>query len=513
VASLKQFKLPDVGEGLTEADIVRWYVKPGDVVTQNQIIVEIETAKALVELPCPFAGVVSELLVSEGSTVDVGTPIIIVDVAATSGSPSSAGDAGGSASGSTSGSASGSATGSAATLAASEATATEPAAGDSAGDAEDGSGGDGDGENNGRTAVLVGYGPRTDTPVRRRARQAAPPPARPTHPAHAWPSVAPGVAVPNGNGHDSFAEPTAEAMQQATFAGEPAASGVLAKPPVRKLARDLGIDISALSGTGPDGTVTRSDVEAAADASRGGATAARAMPRGGEERIPIRGVRKSTAQAMVSSAFSIPHVTEFVTIDVTRSVRAVKRLRELPEFADVKVSPLLLVAKAVLLGLERYPLVNSMWDDPHEEIVVRHYVNLGIAAATPRGLVVPNVKNAEALSLVQLARQLNSLTATAREGRTSVADMQHGTFTITNVGIFGIDTGTPIINPGEAAILALGAIREQPWVHRGKIRPRSVTTLALSFDHRIIDGELGSMFLRDVAMFLEDPASSLLARI
>jgi pyruvate dehydrogenase E2 component (dihydrolipoamide acetyltransferase) len=493
MASLKQFKLPDVGEGLTEADIVRWFVKPGDTVTQNQVIVEIETAKALVELPCPFAGIVSELLVTEGATVDVGTPIIIVDVAATASTAATAGTAD--------------------TLASTEATATEPTTDDA--DASTA----GDGEVNGRTAVLVGYGPRSDTPVRRRARQAAPPPATPTHPAHAWPSVAPSVAAPNGNGHDAEpeaepeAEPVAAQPAATAAAASPAMPGVLAKPPVRKLARDLGVDIQSLRGTGTDGTVTRSDVEAAADASRGLATSARTMPRGGEERIPIRGVRKSTAQAMVGSAFSIPHVTEFTTIDVTRSVRAVKRLRELPEFAGVKVSPLLLVAKAILLGLERYPLVNSMWDAPNEEIVVRHYVNLGIAAATPRGLVVPNVKNAEALSLVQLARSLNSLAATAREGRTSVADMQHGTFTITNVGVFGIDTGTPIINPGEAAILALGAIREQPWVHRGKVRPRSVTTLALSFDHRIIDGELGSLFLRDVAMFLEDPASSLLARI
>jgi len=281
---------------------------------------------------------------------------------------------------------------------------------------------------------------------------------------------------------------------------------------VRKLARDLGIDIQSLRGSGPDGVITRSDVEAAADTSRA-ETAARPMPRGGEERIPIRGVRKATAQAMVSSAFSVPHVTEFTTIDVTRTMRAVNRLRELPEFADIKIGPLLLVAKAILLALDNYPMVNSVWDDRNEEIVVKHYVNLGIAAATPRGLVVPNIKNAEALSLVQLARSLSSLTATARDGRTSVADMQNGTFTITNVGIFGIDTGTPIINPGEAAILALGAIREQPWVHRGRVRPRWVTTLALSFDHRIIDGELGSRFLRDVAMFLEDPASSLLARL
>jgi pyruvate dehydrogenase E2 component (dihydrolipoamide acetyltransferase) len=286
----------------------------------------------------------------------------------------------------------------------------------------------------------------------------------------------------------------------------------LAKPPVRKLARDLGIDLQTLQGTGPDGIVTRSDVEAAADTSRSG-TPQRSLPRGGEERIAVRGVRKATAQAMVTSAFTVPHVTEFTTIDVTRSMRAVARLRELPEFVDVKVSPLLLVAKAILLGLEHYPMVNSAWDAATDEIVVKHYVNLGIAAATPRGLVVPNIKNAEALSLAQLARSINALAATARDGRTSVADMQHGSFTITNVGVFGIDTGTPIINPGEAAILAMGAIREQAWVHSGKVKPRWVTTLALSFDHRIIDGELGSRFLRDVAMFLEDPASSLLARL
>jgi pyruvate dehydrogenase E2 component (dihydrolipoamide acetyltransferase) len=305
--------------------------------------------------------------------------------------------------------------------------------------------------------------------------------------------------VPNG----APAQPTAEPEAGHT-------AGVLAKPPVRKLARDLGIDIQTVQGSGPDGTVTRSDVEAA---SRSTGAEPRAIPRGGEERIPIRGVRKATAQAMVTSAFTVPHVTEFTTIDVTASVRAVERLRELPEFAGVKVSPLLLVAKAILLSVERYPMVNSMWDDRNEEIVVKHYVNLGIAAATPRGLVVPNIKNAESLTLVQLARALNALAATAREGRTAVADMQHGTFTITNVGVFGIDTGTPIINPGEAAILAFGAIREQPWVHRGEVKPRWVTTLGMSFDHRIIDGELGSLFLRDVARFLEDPASSLLARL
>jgi 2-oxoisovalerate dehydrogenase E2 component (dihydrolipoyl transacylase) len=416
VASLKQFKLPDVGEGLTEADIVRWLVRSGDAVTQNQPIVEIETAKAIVELPSPFAGVVSELLVDEGMTVVVGTPIIIVDVSA-----------------------------------------TEPAVPLTAAPAP------------ARSAVLVGYGPVHDAPARRRPR--------------------------HGAVHDS-----------------PTGLTTLAKPPVRKLARDLGIDIGGVRGSGPEGAVTRSDVEAAADTSRA-ESLPRPLPRSGEERVPIRGVRKAMAEAMAHSMRTVPHVTEFTTIDVTRSMRAVSRLRLLPEFADVKVTPLLLVAKAILMAIERYPLINSTWDEPNSEIVVKHYVNLGIAAATPRGLVVPNIKNAEALSLAQLGRAINALATTAREGGTSVSDMQHGTFTITNIGVFGIDTGTPTINPGESAILAVGAVREQPWVHRGKVKPRYVATLALSFDHRSIDGELGARFLRDVAMFLEDPSSSLLARL
>jgi 2-oxoisovalerate dehydrogenase E2 component (dihydrolipoyl transacylase) len=475
VASLKQFRLPDVGEGLTEAEIVHWHVKVGDAVTQNQAIVDIETAKALVELPSPFAGVVSELLIPEGTTVEVGTPIIIIDVA-----PAGVPEDG------------------VAPVIGGSVPVTEsvlPAVGAVPEMAA------------GRTANLVGYGPRADSPVRRRQRQV--PAAMSSRPTPSWPSVAPSVAAP------SVAVPSIAAIDT-TVADDGVDGGgvvsVLAKPPIRKLARDLGIDVQLLRGTGPDGTITRSDVEAAADSSRQTAPT-RPLPRGGEERIAIRGVRKATAQAMVNSVFTVPHVTEFTTIDVTRSMRAVTRLRELPEFADIKVTPLLLVAKAILLGLERYPMVNSTWDEPNGEIVVKHYVNLGIAAATPRGLVVPNIKNAEALSLPQLARSINALALTAREGRTSVADMQRGSFTITNVGVFGVDTGTPIINPGEAAILAFGAIREQPWVHRGKVKPRSVTTLALSFDHRIVDGELGSRFLRDVAMFLEDPASSLLARL
>lgn len=492
MAADKQFKLPDVGEGLTEAEIVRWHVQPGDQVKQNQTICEIETAKALVELPSPFAGVVGELLVPEGTTVDVGTPIITFDVSGAGAGAATAGAAAAAAEPST--------TDDVGELAHTDATPTQASSAESPGGEPSGgepSGGEPatDEPASGRTSVLVGYGPRNDVAVRRRRAAPAAPAVPPTHQTHQWPSVAPSVAAPGDNGH----------------AERSRGPGVLAKPPVRKLARDLGVDIHGVHGSGPSGTVTRSDVEAAAGGA--GSTSGAGIARGGEERIPVRGVRKATAQAMVSSAFTIPHVTEFATVDVTASVHAVEKLRELPEFADVKVSPLLLVAKAVLLNLERYPMVNSVWDDATDEIVVRHYVNLGIAAATPRGLVVPNIKGAETLSLVELGRALNGLAATAREGRTAVADMQHGTFTITNVGVFGIDTGTPIINPGEAAILAFGAVREQPWVHRGEVCARWVTTLSMSFDHRIIDGELGSLFLRDVARFLEDPASSLLARL
>jgi pyruvate dehydrogenase E2 component (dihydrolipoamide acetyltransferase) len=286
----------------------------------------------------------------------------------------------------------------------------------------------------------------------------------------------------------------------------PAQAAVLAKPPVRKLAKDLGVDLATLAGagTGPHGSVTREDIQAAAQGTTQRATEQRA-PIGTEERIPVKGVRRMTAQAMVTSAFTAPHVTEFLQLDVTETMEAVRRLRALPDFAEVKVSPLLLVAKAVLTAARRHPMINSSWDDSAQEIVVKHYVNLGIAAATPRGLVVPNIKDAHALSLPELAVRLGRLAETARAGRTQPAEMSGGTITITNVGVFGVDTGTPILNPGESAILAFGQIRDMPWVVDGALAVRKVTTLALSFDHRIVDGELGSLFLRDVGAMLEDP--------
>ena len=291
-----------------------------------------------------------------------------------------------------------------------------------------------------------------------------------------------------------------------------------AKPPVRKLARDLGVDLAALTGSGPEGSVTREDVQRAAgdatvrsgygsvvpDGSR--PAVATAGPSGTEERIPVRGVRKHTAAAMVASAFTAPHVTEFLQVDVTETMAAVRRTRELPEFAEVKVSPLVFVAKALLVAVGRHPMINSSWDDAAQEIVVKHYVNLGIAAATERGLLVPNIKNAHTLALPELARALASLAATARQGKTQPADQAGGTVTITNVGVFGVDAGTPILTPGEAAILAFGQVKEAPWVHEGALAVRQVTTLALSFDHRIVDGDLGSAVLRDVGAMLTDPA-------
>jgi pyruvate dehydrogenase E2 component (dihydrolipoamide acetyltransferase) len=297
----------------------------------------------------------------------------------------------------------------------------------------------------------------------------------------------------------------------------PERARALAKPPVRKLAKDLGVDLGSVTATGANGTVTRADVEsAAAGGASSGAPSTPTSVRSGEreERLPIKGVRKMTAQAMVASAFTAPHVTEWVTVDVSATMELVERLKKDKEFRDVKVTPLLVLARAMCLAVRRNPGVNASWDEAAQEIVLKHYVNLGIAAATPRGLVVPNVKDADAMSMRELAEAIGALTATAREGRTQPADMAGGTLTITNVGVFGVDAGTPILNPGEAAILAFGTVARRPWVVTAadgseSIEPRWVTTLALSFDHRLVDGELGSRYLADVAAILADPSRAL----
>jgi pyruvate dehydrogenase E2 component (dihydrolipoamide acetyltransferase) len=443
--STQTFTLPDVGEGLTEAEIVTWKVAPGDAVAVNDVICEIETAKSLVELPSPHAGTVGELLVPEGKTVDVGTPIITF------------------------------VTGAPEPPAPTAPSAPAPA---------EGSG-----------SVLVGYGSGAEATSRR--RRPAPRPVR-------------------------------------------SSVGVIAKPPIRKLARDLGVDLTQVSPTGADGEVTRDDVMKHAEQAsvfrniqtpewgdvreetvpapqpapvglargispspaRAGADESRT------ESIPVKGVRKATSSAMVQSAYSAPHVTVWKEVDASRTMELVKRLKASPDFADIKVSPLLIMARAVIWAVRRTPMVNAAWIDTPDgaEIAVRHYVNLGIAAATPRGLLVPNIKDAQDLGMRDLARALNRLTATAREGKTTPADQQGGTITITNIGVFGMDAGTPIINPGEAGIVAMGTISQKPWVVDGEVRPRWVTTVAGSFDHRVVDGDGMSRFIADVAAVLEEPA-------
>ena len=598
----QQFRLPDVGEGLTEADIVTWFVAVGDEVSVDQPLCEIETAKSLVELPCPYAGTVREILVAEGTNVAVGTPIVVIDSGA-------AGDGSGG-----------------------DADDAQPAASDGPIDGAQPAASGGRGKTG--NAILVGYGVREASTQRRPRRAAAERPATavpPTTPAgHAaaaeagrgaeQPAGEPtgddsartrpapeGAAdvpadVPTGRGAPAApatpaagpaagqgaptagpgageGTPTAgpgagdgaptsgpaagtratsaasyrsnvgaaRAAAQGTLgrAGQGDAAGassgtgraaapgaadtpdaerfgarVLAKPPVRRLAKDLGIDLAAVAGTGPGGIITREDVVAQYQAGTAEKLAnydddepwlegGTVSPDGRRTRVPARSVRRRTAEAVVHAAFTAPHVTEFHTVDVTRTMDLVARLKEDREFRDLHITPLLIVMKALLLAIRRHPEINASWDDETGEIVYKHYVNLGVAAATPRGLVVPNIKDAHRMSLKEIAGELGELTRTARDGRTTPAAMSDGTITVTNVGAFGIDTGTPILNPGEAAILAFGAVNQRPWVHEGELAVRWVTQLALSFDHRLVDGALGSIVLADVAKVLEDPAQAL----
>ncbi len=448
-----QFLLPDVGEGLTEAEIGSWKVTPGETLAINQVLVEIETAKSLVELPSPFEGTVGSLLVTEGQTVEVGTPIITVIGAAV-------------------------ATGE-----------LNPEVADVAATIER----DGDDERPG--AVLVGYGSAGHGTSRRQRASGVPSGLEP----HGEPER---PAAPRTPVQGRHVPPSVDLVPAASAV---TAVPVIAKPPIRKLAKDLGVDLATVNATGVAGEVTRDDViREANQASVFHNLQTPEWPDDREERIPVKGVRKAIATAMVQSAFTAPHVSLFVDIDATRTMEFVRRLKTSPDFAGVRVSPLLIMAKALIWAVRRNPTVNSSWTD--EEIIVRHYVNLGIAAATPRGLIVPNVKEAQSLSLLQLATALEQLTLTAREGRTPPEDMAGGTITVTNIGVFGMDTGTPILNPGEVAIIALGTIKQKPWVVDGEVRPREVTTIGASFDHRVVDGDVASRFLADVASVIEEPA-------
>ena len=439
----REFKLPDLGEGLTDGEVVRWLVAEGDAITLNQPIVEIETAKAVVEIPAPYAGTVVKLHAGEGDTLDVGAPLISVDTGGGSGGlkvspPEDRGAA----------------------PPAAEATATEP--------------------EQELQATLVGPGERQQARRRRiggPARTAGGPAATATAPAG------------------------------------PAALRPKATPPVRRYAKDRGVDLAALVGTGKDGRITREDVDGALDGAQDGARPAAAVaptarqPRDrGEERIPVRGTRRQIAAAMTASAFSIPHVTEFLTVDATRLMELRDRLRALPAAAELRLTPLAVVAKALCVAVRSYPLMNSSWDEDAGEIEVKGWVNLGIATDTPTGLLVPNIKDADTLGILDLSRELARLTDLARERKAAPADLTGGTITITNVGGFGVETGTPIINKPECAILATGLIAPRPWVVDGQLAVRQLMTTSVSFDHRIVDGAYAAQFLAHLRDLLEDPA-------
>ncbi|GAA3707926.1 hypothetical protein GCM10022377_22210 [Zhihengliuella alba] len=549
---MSTFNLPDVGEGLTEAEIVSWKVAPGDTVAVNQVFVEIETAKSLVELPSPFAGTVAELHAAEGETLEVGQPLVTIDEAgaqpaadledpappaqrpmpedpaaqswlgevterslddegeeydAAADSASAAPSAGGSARGG----------------APAAAAPTAP-----------GAAGAGAGDDVEQVGPLVGSGPKAD-PVKRRTRVNRPRPsgnvlggigermdaARAAVSRVAAPRTQRGTA--GGGAQPAPAARPSGAAAAAGGAGVvPAGTErragllgrVLAKPPVRKIAKELGIDLSKVPASGGHGEITREDLmsyQAQREAEQAAAPAFWSAKPGMDDRIerqPVKGVRKATANAMVKSAFSAPHVSIFVDVDATRTMEFVQRLKQSKDFEGIKVSPLVILAKAVIWAAARNPNVNASWVETEKgaEIHVKHYMNLGIAAATPRGLLVPNIKDAQDLSLKELAVALNGLATTARAGKTAPADMQGGTMTVTNIGALGIDTGTPIINPGEVAIVAFGTVRQKPWVVSGEIIPRWITTLGGSFDHRVVDGDLSARFMADVAAIMEEPA-------
>ncbi|MBH0009018.1 dihydrolipoamide acetyltransferase family protein [Salinibacterium sp. SWN1162] len=473
--AVKEFALPDLGEGLTESEIVEWHVAVGDLVTLNQPIAEVETAKAIVSLPSPVAGTIFALHAEPGATVQVGTRIVTFELEG--GAPAGGSDLSGAASvGDVSGAADDAAKGAGSDAAPAAEAAPE------------------------RNAVLVGYGPAVESGKRptRKPRKGSGAPAE-TELAAAEPATEP-VAVSQ-----------ADARTKTT-------------PPVRKLAADRGVDLTQVTGTGPEGVITRDDVLSAAETSAAGTqaddeTAAEASAPAGsgtrtgvlassrprETRTPIKSVRKATAAAMVASAFTAPHVTEFLTIDVTRTVELVAKLKAKGTAASV----LAVVAKALCIGVARNPSLNSRWDANANEIVEFGYINLGIAVATPRGLMVPNLKDADAMTLAELTDAIGDLARNARASKATPASLNGGTISITNVGVFGIDAGTPILNPGEAAILAMGAVRKMPWEHHGEVALRDVMTLSLSFDHRLVDGEQGARFLTDVGSILNDPGTVL----
>ena len=468
---MKNYCMPDPGEGLTEGEVVSWQVSPGDTVKINGVLCEVETAKSIVELPSPFAGTVAKLCAEPGETVAVGAPLVTID----------------------------------------DGSEDEP-------------------------EFLVGHVTAEPGRRRRRRRGAAVSTERAreegvdTHPEQS-------VSEPQ---HDAEAKPEQRLTESASRQDPPRmdrTAHILAKPPARRLAADLGIDLSQVTGTGPQGAVTRSDVKAAAHdgaAAAGDAGAscgdaelanlsvmsrrllggAPTEPDGHTRKVPVRGVRKVTAKAVKESLDTKALVTAFLTCDVTPTMELVNRLRADRRFKGLRVSPLTVWCKAGCLAMGRTPIINAAWDDATDQIVFRDHINLGIAAATPRGLMVPVVRDAQDMTMLELATEITRIVAIAKEDKLQPPDYADGTFSITNVGVFGLDAGTPVVNRTESAILVLGALARRPWVvgtgDDERVVPRWVTTMSLGFDHRLIDGEQGSTFLHDVAEILSDPASAML---
>ncbi|MGW2668683.1 dihydrolipoamide acetyltransferase family protein [Streptomyces sp. NPDC001272] len=433
-----EFKLPDLGEGLTEAEIVRWLVAVGDVVAVDQPVVEVETAKAMVEVPCPYGGVVTARFGEEGEELPVGAPLITVAVGVES-APAGAAQA--------------------------------PVA-------------EAEAEGSAQPRPLIGYGSDHARPARRRR-------VRPVTAAVSAPAAVP-VPVP-------VPAPVAVPVTAAAAGPVPVIS-----PLVRKLARDNGVDLRALRGSGPEGLILRADVEAAlrpAAQPPAPAAAPAAAPVG--ERIPLKGLRGAVAEKLSRSRREIPEATCWVDADATElmAARAAMNVVDGP-----KVSVLALLARICTAALARYPELNSTVDLAANEIVRLPAVHLGFAAQTERGLMVPVVRDAQTRSPESLSAEFARLTELARAGKLAPSDLTGGTFTLNNYGVFGVDGSTPIINHPEAAMLGVGRIIAKPWVYRGELAVRQVVQLSLTFDHRVCDGGTAGGFLRYVADCVENPA-------
>ena len=484
---LHEFRMPDAGEGLTEAEVLGWRVAVGDTVVVNQILLEVETAKAAVELPSPYAGVVAEVLAAPGDVVPVGQPIIRIEDGVPATGPQGAATSGGEAA-------------DAAGAAGAAAPAGEPSAEPRRGTADEAPATPGSG---GRTAVLVGYGVKAEqTPLR-----------RPRRTPHGADHVEPGPPGERGRPVRQGGLELGRALE--TRLGS---TQVRAKPPVRRLARDLDVDLSQVVATGPDGTITHDDVSRAAAAARGPALPGRVVPTspvaraadgGGSEVVPLTHVGRMMAHAMTSSAFTAVHVTEWVDVDVTAMTSLIRAARAREDMAGLSVTPLTFAALGLVRAAREHPSVNASLDEAGENLLVHRSVHLGIAVDSPRGLIVPRIADAQDLDLRGMGDALARLIETARAGRSRPEDLRGSTITITNVGVFGVDGGTPILNPGEVAILALGRVLPRPWAVDGRVEVRDVVTLALSFDHRVVDGAMGSRVLREVADFMADPATAL----